>query len=54
MLDAIVTQQATMIAYLNNFKLLMVMTLATIPLVFFIGSARRSATRRRGGGTRLE
>ena len=44
LLDAIVTQQAAMIAYLNDFKLLMVLTLATIPLVLIIrggsGSAR--------------
>jgi MFS transporter, DHA2 family, multidrug resistance protein len=40
MMDAIVTQQASIIAYANDFKLLMVLTLATIPLVFVIGSAR--------------
>jgi DHA2 family multidrug resistance protein len=39
LLDEIVTQQATMIAYLNDFKLLMVLTLATIPLVLIIRSA---------------
>jgi DHA2 family multidrug resistance protein len=41
MLDAIVTQQATMIAYLNDFKLLMVLTLTMIPMVFIIGKVRR-------------
>ena len=35
----IVTQQAAMIAYLNDFKLLMVLTLAMIPLVLIIGTA---------------
>ncbi|HUI96599.1 MAG TPA: MFS transporter, partial [Xanthobacteraceae bacterium] len=40
MLDALVTQQAAIIAYANDFKLLMYLTLATIPLVFFIGSSR--------------
>jgi DHA2 family multidrug resistance protein len=39
LLDKIVTQQAAIIAYANDFKLLMYMTLATIPLVFLIGSA---------------
>jgi DHA2 family multidrug resistance protein len=40
MLDALVTQQAAIIAYANDFKLLMYLTIATIPLVFFIGSSR--------------
>jgi len=40
MADAMVTQQAAIIAYANDFKLLMYLTLATIPLVFFIGSSR--------------
>jgi DHA2 family multidrug resistance protein len=40
MLDAMVTQQASIIAYANDFKLLMYLTMATIPLVFFIGSSR--------------
>jgi DHA2 family multidrug resistance protein len=39
MLDEIVTQQAAMIAYLNDFKLLMVLTLAMIPLVLIIRAA---------------
>jgi MFS transporter, DHA2 family, multidrug resistance protein len=45
MLDEIVTQQAAMIAYLNDFKLLMVLTLAMIPLVLIIrtGGQVRSA-----------
>jgi MFS transporter, DHA2 family, multidrug resistance protein len=40
MLDAIVTQQATVIAYQNDFKLLMWLTLAMIPLLAIIGSSR--------------
>jgi DHA2 family multidrug resistance protein len=36
MLDEIVTQQAAMIAYLNDFKLLMILTLAMVPLVLLI------------------
>jgi DHA2 family multidrug resistance protein len=40
MLEALVTQQAAIIAYANDFKLLMYLTLATIPMVFFIGSSR--------------
>ena len=42
MLDEIVTQQAAMIAYLNDFKLLMILTLAMIPLVLIIRAARKS------------
>ena len=34
------TQQAAIIAYANDFKLLMYLTLATIPLVVIIGSSR--------------
>ena len=41
MMDMIVTQQATMIAYLNDYKLLMVLTFAMIPLIFIIGSSRK-------------
>jgi DHA2 family multidrug resistance protein len=39
LLDMIVTRQASLIAYLNDFKLLMVMTLAMIPLVLIIRAA---------------
>jgi DHA2 family multidrug resistance protein len=42
LLDLIVTQQAAMLAYLNDFKLLMVLTLAVIPLVLIIGTVRRT------------
>jgi DHA2 family multidrug resistance protein len=43
MLDEIVTQQAAMIAYLNDFKLLMILTLAMIPLVLIIRAAGPAA-----------
>lgn len=36
MIDALITQQAAIIAYGNDFKLLMVLTIAAIPLVFLI------------------
>jgi DHA2 family multidrug resistance protein len=42
MLDRIVTEQAAVIAYANDFKLLMVLALATIPLVFLISTSRAS------------
>jgi DHA2 family multidrug resistance protein len=41
MLDGIVSQQAALIAYLNDFKLLMWLTLATVPLVLLIGSTKK-------------
>ncbi len=40
MLDAMVTQQAAIIAYANDFKLMMVLTLCAVPLVFVIGKSR--------------
>ena len=40
MLDQLVTQQAAVIAYANDFKLLTYLTLVVLPLVFVIGSAR--------------
>ena len=43
LLDMIVTQQATMIAYLNDFYLLMILTLAMIPLVRIIRAAKSPA-----------
>ena len=48
LLDLIVTQQAAMLAYLNDFKLLMVLTLAVIPLILVIGTVRRTP------GTKVE
>src|SRR5690242_11420715 len=41
MLDAIVTQQAAVIAYANDFKLLMVLCILAMPLVFAIGASRQ-------------
>ncbi|HVZ54000.1 MAG TPA: DHA2 family efflux MFS transporter permease subunit [Pseudolabrys sp.] len=43
MLDGIVTQQAALLAYLNDFKLLMYLTLFMVPLVLIIGSVHRHA-----------
>jgi len=42
MLDGIITQQAALIAYLNDFKLLMILTLVMVPLVLLIGTAQRT------------
>jgi DHA2 family multidrug resistance protein len=44
LLDTIVTQQAAMIAYINDYKLLMLLTLATIPLVLIFASSRKRPT----------
>jgi DHA2 family multidrug resistance protein len=41
MLDQLVTQQAAVIAYANDFKLLTYLTLVVLPLVFVIGSSAR-------------
>jgi DHA2 family multidrug resistance protein len=41
MLDGIITQQAALIAYLNDFKLLMWLTLLMVPLVLLIGSTKK-------------
>lgn len=38
LLDSIVTQQATIIAYANDFWLMMFLTLGAVPLVFVLGS----------------
>ena len=48
MLDMIVTQQANLIAYFNDFKLLMVLTLLVIPLIFITGRSKQAAPA--GGG----
>jgi DHA2 family multidrug resistance protein len=40
LLDRLVTQQATIIAFSNDFMLLMWLVLASIPLVFIIGTSR--------------
>ena len=42
MLDQIITQQAAMIAYLNDFKLLMILTLAMVPLVLLIRATQKT------------
>ncbi len=42
MLERLLTQQATIIAYANDFKLLMYLTVVAIPLVFVIGVTRRA------------
>jgi DHA2 family multidrug resistance protein len=43
-LDFVVTQQATVIAYQNDFKLLMLFTLITMPFVVLIGSSRMQSS----------
>jgi DHA2 family multidrug resistance protein len=43
MMEQIVTQQATVIAYANDFKLLMYLTIVVLPLVFAIGTTRVAA-----------
>jgi DHA2 family multidrug resistance protein len=47
MLDAQVNQRAAMIAYLDDFKLMMFVTLAAIPLLLLLRTPRRQA----GGGS---
>jgi DHA2 family multidrug resistance protein len=42
-LDAMITNQATMIAYIDDFWLIMVMTLATIPFLLLIKGAKPAA-----------
>jgi DHA2 family multidrug resistance protein len=42
MMERIVTQQATIIAYANDFKMLTYLTLAALPFVFLIGTSRLS------------
>ena len=38
-LDAMITTQATMISYIDDFRLLMLMALAAMPLVFLLRKA---------------
>ena len=40
-LDAAITQQAAMIGYLNDFRFMMYLTLAVLPIVFLIRAPRR-------------
>jgi DHA2 family multidrug resistance protein len=42
-LDGLITRQASMIAYINDFRLMLYMTIAVIPLVLVIRSPRRGA-----------
>jgi DHA2 family multidrug resistance protein len=41
-LDAVVTEQATIISYIDDFKLLMIMSLAVMPLVFLLRTPRQA------------
>jgi MFS transporter, DHA2 family, multidrug resistance protein len=41
-LDAVVSQQASMIAYVNDFRLMLYLTVAVIPLLLFIKAPRRT------------
>jgi DHA2 family multidrug resistance protein len=50
MLDQIVTTQAMVISYSNDFLFLMWLTLASVPLVFIIGSSRPLRSLLPGGG----
>jgi len=43
-LNAEITRQAEMIAYNNVFKLLMVLTLAIVPLILMLRQARETAS----------
>src|SRR5499427_6878484 len=40
LLDMIVTQQAVIIAYANDYKMLLVLSVAAMPLVLFVGSSK--------------
>jgi len=42
MLDAMVTRQSAMIAYINDYWLLMVLTLAMIPMILIIGKSKQT------------
>jgi DHA2 family multidrug resistance protein len=44
LMDLLITQQAAMIAYLNDFKLLMILTLAMMPLVLIFRAVRQTPT----------
>ena len=43
-LDALITAQASMIAYINDFRLMLYLTLAVIPLVLFVRIPGNGAT----------
>jgi MFS transporter, DHA2 family, multidrug resistance protein len=40
LLDLVVTQQAAIIAYANDYKMLLVLSIAAMPLALFLGSSR--------------
>jgi MFS transporter, DHA2 family, multidrug resistance protein len=42
-LEGVITQQASMIAYINDFRLMLYLTLGVIPLVLFVRGAGRTA-----------
>jgi len=42
-LNAEVTRQAAMVAYIDDFKLIMLIALATLPLLLLLREPRRSA-----------
>jgi DHA2 family multidrug resistance protein len=42
-LNALINRQSAMIAYVNDFKLMMILTVLSIPLVLLLASPRRSA-----------
>ena len=42
-LDALITNQATMIGYMDDFKLMMLMSVAAMPLVFLLRPRPRNA-----------
>jgi MFS transporter, DHA2 family, multidrug resistance protein len=52
-LDSLVTQQAQIIAYIDDYKLLMVATLATAPLLLFFRKAPRGRKNNQAGGAHL-
>jgi DHA2 family multidrug resistance protein len=41
-LDGMITQQSAMIAYLDDFRLMLYLTLAVIPLLLFIRAPKRA------------
>ena len=41
LMNLIVTRQATMIGYLNDYKFLMLLSFAVVPLVFIIGTSKK-------------
>jgi MFS transporter, DHA2 family, multidrug resistance protein len=43
-LDALIQQQSSMVAYINDFRLMLYLTLAVIPLILFIRPPRRNDT----------